>query len=110
MSNVKSKVSGKVVYIAGPMAGKKDLNRAAFNEMERKLAKLGAKTVYNPVRLAAFAFDGTRGMTREEIMRQDVSDLMHCDVAVFLPGWNRSRGAKLEHELAEQLGIPVLEA
>lgn len=108
MGNGALGVRGKTCYIAGPMRGIDDLNRDSFNAMERRLSEMGAKTVYNPIRLAAFAFDGKRGLSREDIMRQDVSDLMACDMVVMLEGWEHSRGASLEHELAVQLGIRVV--
>lgn len=108
MGNGALGVRGKTCYISGPMEGVENLNRDEFNAMERRLRDMGARVVYNPIRLSAFASDGKRGMSREEIMRQDISDLMACDMVVMLDGWEHSRGAKLEHEVAVQLGIRVV--
>jgi hypothetical protein len=33
--------------------------------------------------------------------------LGHCNIALALPGWERSEGAKAEKERADKLGIPV---
>jgi hypothetical protein len=30
-----------------------------------------------------------------------------CDAALFLPSWKRSGGAKVEHDMCEELGIPI---
>ena len=38
----------KKIYIAGPMTGKKDLNKAAFIQAEAKLIRNGWETI-NPV-------------------------------------------------------------
>ncbi|MGY4533844.1 hypothetical protein ACVW0Y_002980 [Pseudomonas sp. TE3786] len=38
-------------------------------------------------------------------MRQDIPQLLTCDTLALLPAWRNSRGAKLEHHIAAQLGI-----
>jgi hypothetical protein len=35
--------------------------------------------------------------------------MARCDGVLMIPGWEQSRGAKGEHELALKLGLPVLE-
>jgi hypothetical protein len=39
-------------------------------------------------------------------MRKDIAAMLLCHGAVFMPGWQRSRGASLEHMVALQCGLP----
>ena len=40
-------------------------------------------------------------------MRLGLRGLLDCDEIVMLPGWERSRGARLEHLVAVELGMTV---
>lgn len=42
-------------------------------------------------------------------MKRDVVRLVSCDGVVLLPGWENSRGARLEARLARDLEMPVYE-
>jgi hypothetical protein len=42
-------------------------------------------------------------------MRVDIKALCDCDAIVMLMGWGCSRGARLEHYIAEQLEIKIFE-
>lgn len=90
-------------YIAGPMTGYPDLNFPAFNA---KAAELRAKgyEVENPAEINA---DPTAEWV--ECMRADIARLVTCEVIVMLPGWKNSRGATLEHHIAQALGMFVVE-
>lgn len=46
--------------------------------------------------------------TWQEYMKNDLSVLMTCDEVHFLPDWKESKGAKIEHQLAIDLGIKIV--
>ena len=41
-------------------------------------------------------------------MRADIALLVQCDLIYMLRGWELSKGAKLEHDVATSCGIKVL--
>jgi hypothetical protein len=102
------------VYIAGPMRGKADFNRPAFDDAEALLRDLGHDVV-NPCRLdeeLGFFFETDADITPEhlkEIMSRDIAALYTCDRIAMLPGWEGSSGASLERQAAHYVGIPSIE-
>lgn len=46
--------------------------------------------------------------TWKDFMRADIPFVLKCDVIYMLSGWERSRGARLEHWLAKRNGKGIL--
>lgn len=92
------------VYIAGPMTGYPDLNFPAFHREAARLRSEGLEAI-NPAEINA---DPTAGWV--DCMRADIRELVTCDAILMLPGWEKSRGATLEHHIAAALGMQVLRA
>jgi len=89
------------IYIAGPMSGLPDFNLPAFTAAADALRAVGFGAV-NPGR------HGRRpGWTWLDYMRAAIHDLIDCDAVALLPGWEKSRGACIERDLAVALGLPV---
>jgi hypothetical protein len=104
----KPDMRGMHVYIAGPMEGRNDYNRAAFNMAEGILNELGA-TVWNPAKLRdLFRTDGREACMRMNL-RHLVGDSPRVDLLVLLPGWEDSQGARCEQMAAAQCGIECVE-
>lgn len=91
-------------YLSGPMSGLPGNNLELFAAVARSMRDAGIDVV-NPgeVKLAG-------NPTWLDFMRADLALLLGCDGIVMLPGWQRSRGARIEHELARGLGLWVMEA
>lgn len=90
------------VYVAGPMTGLPDWNFPAFNAKAAELRALGF-IVSNPAELA----NGDTSKPWDYYMRLALTAMLTCDAVYALTGWGTSRGAKIEVELASDLGIPV---
>lgn len=88
----------QTVYIAGPITGVADYKRA-FNQAANDLQVAG----YIPLNPAVLP----EGMTKAQYMRIDMAMLDSADAVLFLPGWEDSIGANIEHAYALYIGKPV---
>lgn len=110
------------VYIAGPIAGRPDGNRAEFERAAAALYWAG----HEPVNPQAVDHSHEGECTGAEVprpagepaerregvahrygcyMRADLRALMECDAIAFLPGWRESRGARVEEAVSAILGM-----
>ncbi len=92
------------IYVAGPMSGYPQLNFPAFHAAAAALREAGHH-VENPAEIVA---DPNTAWL--DCMRADITRLVTCDAVYMLPGWEHSRGARIEHQLAAGLGLDVLHA
>lgn len=113
-------------YVCGPMAGHPGLNADQFAKAEWLIAQRGEDAVV-PHNLGPYEHphleecspvyghraelpDGTLGHDGGCYLRGDVAVMVMCDYIFRLPGWEGSRGAKIETRIAAHLGIPVEDA
>jgi hypothetical protein len=98
------------LYIAGPMTGLPQYNFPAFATAALELRALGHDVVSpHEVPLPC----GCRGLPPQcdaedhgwsEFLRADlIALLQHAEAVALLPGWERSRGAKLEARVGRAL-------
>lgn len=85
------------------MTGKPEHNFPAFNQAALMLAKDGWEPL-NP----ADNFDGDTSLEWVTYMREDIGMLLKADAIYFLPGWQNSKGARTEHNVAKALGLEFL--
>ncbi len=81
-------LTGRKIYIAGPMSGLPKFNHPAFFAAEEYLHDHGAK-VMNPAVLPV-------GFAHHEYMQIAIPILQTCEAVAFLPGWQLSKGARME--------------
>jgi len=93
-----------VVYITGPMTGLPEFNLPAFRAAKTRLVALGFD-ILSPSDLA-----DTEGTDKPRVfyMRRDLEMLMQADAIFLLEGWSRSKGALLEFNVAQELGLLVI--
>lgn len=108
-------VTGKAIFLSGPMTGIENDNVAAFCDAHAKLQRLGARKVYNPA-LVLLEHPEYRNWSHEQWMTFMLRELTMChvmdvqvvsryDMVVQLPGWQSSEGAKAEYFCARACGI-----
>lgn len=89
------------IYIAGPMTDYPDWNFPAFNKAARQLRSTG----YDAVNPAEINPDTT--IPWVECLKLDLKELLTCEAIYMLKGWQASKGACLEFDVANRLEMKV---
>ena len=100
------------IFISGPMTGLPHYNVGAFAEAHQLIISgtfMGkyVDDVYDP----AQEYLNSRVTNPEVAMRHSIANLSSgkYDVLLLLPGWETSKGSSLEREVAEAVGMEVIE-
>ena len=92
----------KKIYISGKIAHMDIEERRRTFKMASDYWQLKGYDVFNPFE---------NGLSQEadwhEHMRTDIRALTDCDIIYMLRGWEHSKGAKLEFDVASSCGIEV---
>lgn len=86
------------VYIAGPITGVAKYWEA-FEAADDELSGLGF-AVISPARLPL-------GLRNEQYAQINMASIDAVDAVLFLPGWQKSKGATLEKAYCEYIGKPT---
>lgn len=93
-----------MIYLSGPMSGLPDNNYPAFDAEAERLRSLGY-VVVNPAETSA-----GEDLPWTQYLRNDIKAMMDCTMLALLPGWQNSRGAHLEVQIAHRLDMPIVNA
>lgn len=99
------------IYVSGPMTGIPHHNYPAFDAARDKLLADGHEVVSPPDinRRVGIGADHTISETKyQQLLRDDLYGLLACDAIYLLPGWQNSRGATLERQVAMTIGMEVI--
>ena len=90
-----------ILYIAGPMTGLREFNYPEFHRVDALLRRAGHQTI-NPAR-----HEVRPDWTWADYMRHGIRDVTEAQGLALLDGWERSKGATLERDIADALALPV---
>lgn len=100
------------VYVAGPMRGYPNFNFPAFDAAAAKLRAEGWDVVSPAEHDREQGFDESQSEVDPQFLVQafawDVEQILAVDAVYFLPGWENSEGAQLEHAVAKSTGKQIL--
>ena len=101
------------IFISGPITGKPNLNREAFDHEESLLREAGYE-VWQPFRITLpndETIEEWGGIDSPRLwqycMKICVAEIPRCDEMRMLPDWQNSKGSVWEHRIAQMLGIPI---
>jgi len=86
------------------MTGLPNYNHELFNRVAQEFRQVGF-SVCSPAEF----FDGDTTKERKEYMREAVKYMLEADTIVLLPGWQESKGARLEAAIATELDLTIVE-
>ena len=88
----------KKVYISGPITNDPDY-KAKFAKAEKLLSS--EYKVINPAnQIVQLDWTG--------YMKIDIAEMLRCDCLYMLKGWQKSKGARLEYDIATRLGMRIM--
>ena len=90
-----------IVYVSGQMTGLKDYNRPAFWLMEHVLKSSGCRI------LSPAHYEEEHPYTW--YMKEAIKMLLEATHMVRLSGWKNSNGACFETEVAQMIGVQILD-
>jgi hypothetical protein len=96
----------KRIYISGKISGL-DILEAARNFQEAEsylIINYENIDVVNPMRESPYEKD----KTWEQYMLEDINLLFSCDSIFMLENWKSSKGARIEHNIAVEMGKIIL--
>lgn len=93
------------IYISGAITGTTDYEKR-FGDAAKKIRENGHEAV-NPVDLHAILDPATT--TWAQYMSAATGLLYACDAALFLPGWQLSKGAMKERHAARNGGLLIFD-
>jgi hypothetical protein len=93
----------KTTYISGKITGL-DWNDvwAKFQKADELLKSIGYQT-FNPT-----THPHDNNGEWEEYMAEDIKHLLKCDAIYLLRDWQESKGARVEHAIAKELGLEII--
>jgi len=93
----------KKIYISGPISGRSlEEAKDEFSRYAKKIGSMGMNPVnpfYNNVKDDA---------PWETHMKADLKIMLDCDEVHMLPGWEKSKGAKIELRVAKDMGMTIV--
>lgn len=92
------------IYIAGPISGTTDYGER-FEEAERAIQRKGHEAI-NPVHIrSVIETVGANAIRYDKLMNICKALVDACDAIYMMPGWQRSNGARQEHDEAVNHGL-----
>lgn len=90
-----------MIYIAGPMNGYPGMNFSNFHRVAEWLRSQG-EVVINPAEI-----NPDPNADWSDCMDLDIDALFECVGIYMLKGWEKSKGARIEHRIALNRGIGI---
>jgi len=89
------------VYVSGPMTGLPEFNYPAFHHAKRQLIAAGFEVI-SPADLPI-----QEGWEWVDYILVDIGSVFEVEGIATLPGYEASKGARIETRIAEHRGLPI---
>ena len=93
----------KKIYISGKITGLDlDVAKRSFDNAKKEVEQMG----FTPV--SPFDLKHDKNESWHEYMRTDIKALVECDYLYLMNNFITSKGAKLELEIANRIGLEII--
>ena len=96
----------KTIFISQPMGGRSD---DEINAERRRVIEIARQKFGEVDVLETFFSNFGPAAKPLDYLARSIESLAKADVAIFAPGWQDSRGCRIEHQCALEYGILVME-
>ena len=111
VGSLKEMIEKGKIYISGPITNIENWQKNFIAAEEALCSWAKAIAVVNPYRIAMRLEKEYRKNERfpdyTDYMREDIKALSECDAICLLPGWKRSKGARMEYRIAKILCMDI---
>lgn len=98
----KKDVVGKPIYVSGKMTGLPEYNYPKFEQVTAELRAMGF-TVVCPTEL-----NKSKDWSWKRYMKENIKLLLECDYVYVIEGYEDSKGANIEIDLAKAIGLDIV--
>ena len=92
------------IFISGQITGLElSTAQTVFNRAEAFLIEEGYRAV-NPMKVTPY----NPLWEWEHYMINGIKELMECEAIYLLTGWHNSKGARIEHNIAKEMGFKII--
>ena len=92
------------IYISGKISGLPLKNVIDKFNMHAAFLKLKGYEPVNPIEVSPYRED----KQWHDYMVDDFAALLKCEAIYMLKDWGQSRGARIEYQIAKELGLQIL--
>jgi len=100
------------VYLSGKMSGLKNYGKENFDRAEKQLRQEGFTKIVNPyklgIKLSKKLHRKLEDISYEEFLKNDLIELLKCNMIYMLENWADSRGCTIERKLAIDCNIFIM--
>ena len=96
----------ETIFISQPMGGRSD---DEINAERRRVIEIARQKFGEVDVLETFFSNFGPAAKPLDYLARSIEFLAKADVAIFAPGWQDSRGCRIEHQCALEYGIIVME-
>ena len=99
----------KIAMISQPMRGKTDEEIEAQREKAVKALEAMGYSVVNTFFKGCFGGDISENVNRPiYFLAKSLVSMSSCNAVYFCSGWDKARGCKIEHQVAQEYGLEII--
>ena len=92
------------IYISGKISGLPEKNVIEKFKWHAGFLELKGYEPINPINVSPY----DKSKSWSDYMIEDIAALFKCDAIYMLKDWGQSKGARIEYQIAKELGLNII--